>query len=150
MAERVESVEVGVLWEPNAPEAVIAADDFGVIVLAARAHAGDADRRTVALRWFDAIVTKSEPFNDEARHRHPLHSAGLQSVLWIGAVVDSNWLKDLAPALAVNRKLVHYVVPLKERVVEVIASGFDVVRFDGEPTAAVLEVLCGRGGPPGT
>ena len=51
MLERVEAVAIGVLLEPNAPEAVLAVDDYGHAALAVEPHPDDADRRTVVLLW---------------------------------------------------------------------------------------------------
>jgi len=52
MAERVVPWEVGFCWEPNAPEAVLAASDDGRAVLALNAHFDDADQACVVFVWF--------------------------------------------------------------------------------------------------
>jgi hypothetical protein len=56
VAERVEPMPgVDVTWDPNAPDAVLFADDFGRGALALRAHPDDSDQRTGVLR-FDLVI----------------------------------------------------------------------------------------------
>jgi hypothetical protein len=56
-----------------------------------------------------------------------LYTAGLRAVLWAGEVLDSEWTHELLPmtAQAVGR---HFVLPLKERTVEIVAASFVVER----------------------
>ena len=78
--------------------------------------------------------------NDEARHTHPLYNAGLRSLLWAGEVAGSSTLRDINAALH-RGPLHHYIVPLKEGVVEVLADTCEVLRLDASPSEAVLKAL---------
>ena len=139
MVERVEPFEPlpdGTLrWDPNAPEAFLASDDFGRSALALRAHPDDPDQRCVVLRWDSVRYALMGPPNDEALHQHRLYEAGIDSVLWVGVVRDSALLAALRPtwSAASSSVPVHYVILSKECVVEVIAASLAVFRVDGRP-----------------
>ena len=123
--ESVSEVDLGELrWEPNAPAAVLVADDRGLTVLAVRAHPDDNDRRCVVFVWRGTASACMGGPNDERIEDHRLYDKGLSEVLWLGEVLAEP--PDTGPPL-------HHVLPLKECVVEVLAREFQVLR-QGEAT----------------
>lgn len=52
MSERVEKLDVDVVWEPNVPEAYLLVGDFGDVVLALNAH----DRISTPRWWRKSSV----------------------------------------------------------------------------------------------
>lgn len=79
----------------------------------------------------------------------PLYARGLSTVLWAGEVLESQWIADLQRQNRVHPRhdpaafvagLRHFILPLKERTVEVVASGWQVLRSD-DPAA---ELVLGR------
>ena len=70
-------------------------DDSGWTRLAVRPHPDDADQRNVVLVWEGVeFVSLSAP-NDEAISGHRLWRAGLNDVLWLGLVEDSELIASL-------------------------------------------------------
>jgi hypothetical protein len=144
MAERVEPYDLmlgfPLRWEPNAPGALLVSDDEGRAALAQRAHPDDPDQRCVVLRWDGAIFAQMTPPNDEARHLHRLYGAGLRGLLWLGIVRDSALAAQLRPMWTQvgerRAQPLHYVVPSKECVVEVLAENVDCFRIAGDPREA--------------
>jgi hypothetical protein len=147
--EHVTMLDVGVHWEPGAPEAVlITGDDGAVLVL--NAHTVDADQRCVVLRWKRATAVALEPPNDEAISGHRLYDRGLREVSWAGEVHHSAWIADLerrnrvhpyhdAQRYAGRR---HYIFRLKENVAEVIsAHPLEVLRLPGSTLQAAYAAL---------
>ncbi len=126
-------------WEPNAPDAVLATNDGGRACLAVAAHFDDSDQRPVVLVWEDCLVAEMSPPNDEARHLHPLFKAG-RGVLWLGEVLDSDRLAFIRPMVAIAPTR-HFVVPLKECLVEALASSITVRRGSGTTAEAALAAL---------
>ncbi len=69
------------------------------------------------------------PPNDAAISGHRLYGRGLDQVLWAGEVLDSEWTADLERRNRVHpshqperfSELRHFVLPLKEDTVEVVA-----------------------------
>ncbi len=134
--EHVVSVDLPIMWEPNAPEARLTANDEGEARLRLRPHPDDHDRRLVALVWSGCRATRMDMLNDEAIDGHHLYEAGLRDVLWLGEVRESALIAELErlhrapPRRRAGRcaELRHWVAPLKECIVEVIASSFRVER----------------------
>jgi len=120
--ERVVPVEVGVTWEPNAPAATLWSSDRGEARLTLAAHPDDDDQRDVVITFERCRAASRLPFDDEVLHEHPLYACGLRHVLWAGEVFDSTCL----PTRRGSSR--HFVFPLKECVVEVLADGFLVSR----------------------
>lgn len=146
MAEHVEPMPgVDITWEPNAPEATLISDDFGRGALALRAHPTDSDQRTVLLRFDLVIYSVMTPPNDEALNHHPLCDRGLKGLLWLGVVRDSSLVDRLRPSWSqvADRHLrpMHFIAPLKECVVEVVAANVDVFRLDGNTREACLAAV---------
>ena len=118
-------------WEPNAPEAVLISDDFARAVLALNPHFDDTDRRVVALLWQGVYSASMGYPNDEGLSDHPLYHSGLDRLLWMGEVHDGQSVpRPFGPPPR------HFVLPLKETVVEVLADGFAVVRIEGSTRVA--------------
>jgi hypothetical protein len=146
VTERVEPYEIlgsPLLWEPNAPEAVLMSDDQGRAALALRAHPDDLDQSCVVLRWRVVRYSLMGSPNDEALHMHRLYHAGLKDVLWVGVVRESQLVATLRPMGSPHQMFVphHYVVVSKECVVEVVAEDLDVLRFAGSTRDAALTSL---------
>jgi len=134
--EHVESIDLGVTWEPNSPNAVLASSDGGLTVMAVSAHPDDRDQRCVVLAWSSTrSATMSDP-NDEGLAGHRLYDRGLANVLWAGRVEDSALIAELEERARVHPEhdparfasLVHYVIPLKECTVEVVAAALSTNR----------------------
>lgn len=142
MSERVESyAEVlyeGLRWDPNAPEACLLVDDFARGALAMRAHPDDPDKSCVVLVWDMVSYALMGPPHDEALQLHRLYEVGLRDIVWIGVVRDSELVRVTLPMLSSDFRArpLHYVIPLKECVVEVLAPHVDVVRVAGSPREA--------------
>ena len=85
----------------------------------------------------------SDP-NDEALAGHRLYDSGLGNVDWVGTVSGSAVTAELERRNRVHARhdpkvfdsLVHYIVPLKECVVEVVASSLQTSRATGAARAA--------------
>ena len=144
MPERVEALELGVVWEPNAPEAVLLSGDFGATSLALQAHTEDPDRRCVVLEWAGCRFASMGLPNDEAISGHRLWRKGLSEARWAGRVLDSELIAELERQNRIHpshdpllfEDLTHFVVPLKECVVEVVASTLAVRRAEGTTAEA--------------
>ena len=114
-------------------------DDSGWTRLAVRPHPDDADQRNVVLVWEGVEFASLSAPNDEAISGHRLWRAGLNDVLWLGLVEDSELIASLRQQNSVHRHhesrrydfLDHYIAPLKECVVEVVAHSLVVHRHDG-------------------
>ena len=136
MSEMVRNFDVGTTWEPSSPGAVLLANDSGDARLTMRAHVDDADQRPVVLVWLRSWAVRMEPTNDEALTGHPLYRAGLRDVLWVGEVLQSRLIANLEKRNRFHalhdphrfRQLRHWVVPLKEVLVEVVAESIELQR----------------------
>jgi len=125
------------------------ATDQGTVVLALNAHSADEDHRAVTLVWAGAhSATMSDP-NDEAISGHRLYRAGLDEVQWAGVVHGSELIADLEARNRVHpghdasryADLRHYVLPLKECVVEVVATQLTISRVEGSTKQAATTLL---------
>ncbi len=147
MTEHVESLDLGVTWNPGAPDAILLAADGGPSTLALRAHRDDPDERCVVLVWDYARYASKAPPNDEAIEGHRLWGKGLDDVIWSGIVHDSELIAGLERQNRVHPRhrtarfegLTHYVLPLKECVVEVVARDLTVRRFEGTTAEAAVQ-----------
>lgn len=136
---------VDVAWEPNAPDAVLISDDYGRGTLALWAHPTDADQRTVVLRFDLVVYSVMTPHNDEALQHHPLYDQGLKGLLWLGVVRDSSLVARLrplwSPVAELHLQPMHFIAPLKECLVEVVAADVDAFRFHGSTREACLAAV---------
>ncbi len=138
MSERVVPLELGVEWEPNAPHALLVVQDRGVAWLVLNAHPTDADQRPVTLVWEGCLAAVMQPPNDESASGHRLYGAGLENVMWAGEVLDSGWIAELEHQDRAHPRhdparfagLRHFILPLKEKTVEIVANKVLVVRSD--------------------
>lgn len=152
MAERVVTLDLGVEWEPNAPEAMLLSDDSARALLALSPHPHDSDLRMVVIVWTGARATLMQPPNDEALSGHRLYDKGLAEVRWAGEVLDSAWIEQLEHQNRVHPShdptrfstLRHFVLPLKEDTVEVVARGVTVRRIDARTSIHALSQLLGE------
>jgi len=73
--------------------------------------------------------------NDEGLYRHPLWGHGLSTVRWAGEVFDGEWRAAVQSVYAPDAELPlrHFIFPLKENLVEVIASDLEIQRHEGPP-----------------
>jgi hypothetical protein len=71
MVERVEALDLGVVWDPNAPEAILASNDRGRTVLALNPRHDDEDQRCVVLVWTGTRSACVADPNDESDWRTP-------------------------------------------------------------------------------
>ena len=151
MVERVEVLDLGVVWDPNGPEVILASNDQGRTVLALNPRNDDEDQRCVVLVWTGTRSACLSDPNDEAISGHRLYRKGLIGLLWAGQVRDSATIGGLEQQNRVHpghdparfRELVHHVVLLKEGVAEVVASTLSVRRLDGPTLGAVSAAMHG-------
>jgi len=148
MAEHVEPHDLGVLWEPNAPEAVMICAE-GSAALALKAHFDDSDRRCVVLTWSHTLSACMSAPNDEAIAGHRLYGKGLSEVLWAGLVNDSSAIAEFERQNRVHTRhnplrfqfLQHHILTLKECVVEAVSEGFSVSRSGGTTIEAATAAM---------
>ena len=148
MIERVETLDIAVNWDLDVPEACLLIGDDGYVQLAINADPDDQDPRCVVLRWSGSFSATMGMPNDEARNGHRLYSRGLDVVRRIGIVRDSQLIVDLERRnrvhdrhnAAVFAALTHYIIPLKESVVEVAAHDLTIGRIEGSTREAALAV----------
>ena len=89
------------------------------------------------------------PPNDEARSGHRLYRRGLAELLWAGQVEHSEWIADLERQNRVHKfhdsvrfaLLTHFILPLKDSVVEVAAEDAAVLTRSGSTASAAAEML---------
>jgi hypothetical protein len=130
------AVDLGITWEPNVPEAQLTATDDGETRLSLLARDDDADQRPIMLLWRGSVATRMEPPNDEAAEGHRLYDSGLRDVVWVGEVFDSHLIIEFERLNRVHPRhhaaryaeLRHWVVPLKECTVEVVARSLEALR----------------------
>ena len=111
-------------WEPNASRMRMASEAGTVTLTYAMEGAGAPEG---ALVFSDAIGWRYEAIDDRIElHRYGV--AGLEDVLWLGEVLDSDWVAALHenPHLA-RRQHHHFILPCDEGIFEVVASGFEQV-----------------------
>src|SRR4051794_101589 len=107
-------------WDAVAPSAEVVGPVDGRAALAVAPHPDDLDQRCVVLLWTGArSVTQSDPHAPLSRHR--LYEHGLRDVAWVGVVRNSDETTD-------TDDLVHHVVLLDDRTVEVVAELLTVHR----------------------
>lgn len=136
MAQRVVRLDLSVEWEPNAPDAVLVVR-AGLACLAVLPHPDDADQRNLVFVWQRCIAAEMGAPNDEAVHMHPLYGQGLDKVLWVGEVLESERLA-IASAMVFTPPSRHFLLRLKEGLVEVLAHEVEVHRSSGSTAAAAF------------
>ena len=134
-------IEVGITWDPNAPDAVLVSGDNAIAVLAFNANVDDPSRDAVVLTWVGCRGARLEPWNDEGILNHPLWGEGLEDVRWIGELSSSYWLDEHPGSAGRDNGLRHFVLPLKECVVEVLAEGFSISQRPGPTYGAAFAVV---------
>ncbi len=127
----------------------MAVSDRGRVVLAVNAHHADPDQDCVVFVWSCSQAAIMGSPNDEAIEGHRLYSRGLSDLLWAGKVEQSEWIADLERRNRVHdrhaparfARLTHFILPLKEDTVEVIAEQVTVLRRPGPTTSAAAALL---------
>lgn len=155
MAERVEPLDLGVTWEPNAPSAVLVCNDEGLAVLALRAYFNDPDTRCVVVVWQGVRFSSLSDTNDEAVSGHRLYGSGLSEVRWAGHVQGSEIVAALERQNRVHphhqasrfNELHHHILLTKECVAEVVAEGVRVRRVEGTTLYAATTAARSRRAP---
>ncbi|MET8310819.1 hypothetical protein [Micromonospora sp. NPDC005173] len=144
MSEVVIELELGLPhWDPNDPEAVVYVDERRAAA-ALNPHPDDADRRAVVLVWSGCRWAAHGAPNDEGRRAHRLHSKGLNGILWLGTVRESSTVEGICAGRATSAdSLKHYVLPLKETTLEVVAEDLRAVRLAGPTRQALVSVVVG-------
>ena len=135
MAEHVVAVNLGVVWEPNAPDAVLVASDHGETTLRVRARSDDVDQRDVVVAWQRPRMSSIGWPNDEASNGHRLWDRGLKDVLWIGEVIESELIAEMNrrnriafPNTPPQTGQHHWIVLTKDETIEVVAESVEVRR----------------------
>lgn len=137
VSEYVEPLDVMVRWDAIAPRAEIAGPVDGRAAVALAPHPDDSDQRCVVLLWTGArSVTASDPHAPLSRHRLAEH--GLRDVAWVGVVRNSGAVAAADGAGDGAGDVVHHLVLLDDRTVEVVAELLTVRRSAG-PAAEVAE-----------
>lgn len=126
----VQPIDLGVTWAPNSALPLFFASDEDKAELWLHPEWDDADQSWIVLHWVGFSAAQLMPYNDEVRHLHPLAERGLMDILWAGEVTNSDWLEEVSAAvyLANRPSLRHFVVLLKDNMVEVVATGVTVER----------------------
>ncbi|UTT61843.1 hypothetical protein [Microcella humidisoli] len=109
----------------------------------------DTDQRTVMLVWTGTHYSSIGGPNDEAISGHRLYGKGLEDVVWIGEVSNSELVAMLEKQNSVHPQhdsrrfadLVHHVVLAKEQVIEVVARDLEVRRIEGSRQEAAVRAL---------
>ena len=149
MTERVVPALAGIRWEPNSPTAVLIVTDAGLTALALSPHPADTDDNCVVVVWSGTQETVMGSPNDEALPGHRLYECGLAELTWAGVVEHSERIACLEQGNRVHpqhdaerfSRLHHYILPLKEGTVEVVAETVTVQRQPGPPLHAASIVL---------
>lgn len=149
MTEHVVALDLGVVWQPNAPEAMLLADDSGQTVLAINPHPDDQDQRCVVLVWTGTHSASLADPNDETISGHRLYDKGLSEVLWAGLVPRQRTHRSLERQGSVHPShepsrfdgLTHHVLQLKECVTDVVARAITVRRTGGTTLDAAPEAM---------
>jgi hypothetical protein len=149
MREKVQDLDLGVIWDPNAPEAILLANDFGRTVLALNPHLDDLDQRCVVIVWTGTRSARLSAPNDEAISGHRLWRKGLEGTLWAGQVSHSHAIRDLERQNRVHprhdpsryQNLAHHVLLLKERVAEIVAEAVSTRRCEGNTLEAATTAM---------
>lgn len=131
----VTPIELNVRWDPVLPSPALLAGDRSRAELWLRPHPDDAEQSWIVLHWLECRAVKMMPYSDESLTQHPMYWKGLSDVLWAGEVVESQWLDEVR-ALAfpgIRDDLRHFIVPLKAKTFEVIATGVLVERSQEAP-----------------
>jgi len=136
-------------WDPNAPEAVLVYDEQNRAFLALNSYMDDEDTRCVVFCWNSVHHAQMSGPNDEARSGHRLYNFGLSSLLWMGIVECSSLMHYLERQNSVHErhdprrfeKLVHYILPLKEGTVEVLAESLTIRRLGTSTREAAIIAL---------
>jgi hypothetical protein len=100
----------------------------------------DVDRRCVVLVWTGCSRVVMGFPNDEASNQHRLYESGFKGLLWAGQVLNSTWIASEEP-MSGRPRHAHYIVPTKERTVEVVADQVEILRIDGTTRDAALKAL---------
>jgi hypothetical protein len=137
--QHVVPVDVLTDWDPHTPHAILLSGDGGRAVLALNPHPDDADRRCVALVWQGSQWSSMQ---GGPAATHELYEHGLQDVLGVGAVRQSERVAALT--WRSGGELVHHVVRLPDRTVEVVAELLSVERIAGSTTAAAAIAALGQ------
>ena len=147
MAESVVPLHLDVMWNPNAPFAVLMSSDDGRAVLAMLGRDGDG---SVVLCWRGTLFASAGSPNDEAVSGHRLYRKGLRGLLWAGELRDSRLIGSLEKQTRVHprhnpqrfARLVHHIVLTKENTYEVVADTLTTYEMDASPIDAALRILC--------
>lgn len=151
MTEHVNALDLGVRREPNAPSAILLSDDHGTTALAVNGHSDDHDQRCVVLVWSGTRSACLSDPNDEAISGNRLFGHGLNNVLWVGAVSDSDVIRALEVQNRTHpshdparfERLAHHIDLLKECVAEVVAEEISVHRVEGTTLEAATTSMRG-------
>jgi hypothetical protein len=149
MTERVVPSLAGIRWNPGSPAAVLIVTDAGLAVLALGSHPDDTDHNCVVLVWSGTQETVMGAPNDEALPGHRLYEHGLAELRWAGVVEHSERIARLEQDNRIHpqhdarrfSRLHHYILPLKEDTLEVVAEAVTVQRRPGPPLHAASLAL---------
>jgi hypothetical protein len=149
MSERVVQAEFGIGWDPNTEDYMLFSSGTGQALLALDPHFDDPDSNVVLLVWSGVSFSSLGGPNDEALSGHRLYAKGLSGISWIGIVEGSELIAMLERQNSVHARhnparfssLVHYVLPLKGDVVEVVADSLKVERRPGTQLEAAAEAI---------
>ena len=135
LPERVEEVDLGVLWNPIGDPLLIQHLYRGALVV--RPHPDDADQRLVGITIEGCHGVVVGPPNDEARIGHRLDVAGLADCAWSGEVFNSRWIEAIirtnslhpshAPEMFADLR--HWILLFKETTAECIGAKLVVNRI---------------------
>jgi hypothetical protein len=136
-SERVVPYDLGQKWSANGSPRLLQETTRAVLVLGP--HGDDRDRSLVAIQVHDCDGVWLGPPNDEARGGHRLDAVGLADCIWVGEVLNSQWIsqvKTVDSAHPLNRPesfsgLRHWILLFKENTAECLGTSLTVRRIFG-------------------
>lgn len=164
MATHIRPFDIGCEPSPSVPAETLLQDGWGTYLLffAVSKNVGKSgyldDLGVAVLECRGCVVAKFGYPNDEGRPEHPLYSAGMaQATSAVLEVVESAWAREVdEQAMASARRIWgaratdlfrsrepagHFIINLKEKTFECLASSLAVARYCGTFDEAIAFVM---------
>ncbi len=132
--EQVVALEPELIWWAGSPHPIVLKSPNGTFTLIRGKEVGPPHPELDLIEWLGCSALRFGMPNDEAIDGRPLWSRGLSEQLWAGEVLDSSWIAEFEernrvhpyhqPELILGAR--HFIIPLKDNTLEVVADGFRV------------------------
>ena len=144
-AESAAEVDLGIIWEPNAPRPLLIQDQSDAY-LVLDPHLDDPEDSSVVVRWIGCEGALLGLPNDEARSGHRLWDSGLRDCRWAAEVTDSEWIANLERRNRIHPRhsparfsvLRHFILLFHDSTFEVVAK--DVESSRGSVRSVLLSL----------